>query len=128
MVEIRHQDPKKQDIINKTIDAGQEHVFQWWESIKKEEKDRLLRQLETIDFDTLDDLYRKHAGATSPRQRGKITPVDAISVPHNKAQFEAAAEESELAAGLGRPLRSASRLYGPAKWRCSWLRAARRHG
>ena len=41
MDEIRHPDPKKQNIIDKTINAGQDHVFRWWESIGEEEKDAL---------------------------------------------------------------------------------------
>jgi UDP-N-acetylglucosamine/UDP-N-acetylgalactosamine diphosphorylase len=96
MSKIQHRDPTKQRIINKVIAAGQEHVFQWWERIGEEEKDRLLSQLERIDFDTLDDLYRKHTGGAAPAKHGKITPVEAISVPKNNDQIEAAARAARI--------------------------------
>ena len=76
--------------------AGQEHVFRWWESIGEDGKDRLLRQLDTVDFDELSDLYRKHTGEEPSSPRGKISPADAISIPKEKDQIEAAAKAAEI--------------------------------
>ena len=96
MVEILSPDPKKQEIIERTIGAGQEHVFRWWESIGKEGKDHLLGQLDTVDFDELSDLYRKQSGEKPSSPRETISPADAIPIPKDKAQIEAAAEAAEI--------------------------------
>lgn len=96
MIDIRHPDPRKQSLIDKAVEVGQDHVFRWWESIGVEERENLLRQLKRIDFNVLDDLYRKHTSGASPEQHGEITPVEAISVPKNTDQIEAAERAAQI--------------------------------
>jgi UDP-N-acetylglucosamine/UDP-N-acetylgalactosamine diphosphorylase len=96
MEEICITDPNKQSVIDSTIAAGQEHVFRWWEDIDEHGRDRLLGQLGTVDFDELKDLYRRFTGAGPSAPRGEIGPADAISIPKEKDQIEAAAKAATI--------------------------------
>ena len=96
MPEVKHPDPQKQKIIDRVLAAGQAHVFRWWEDTGDEGRDRLLGQLEAIDFDELDDLYRRHSEEIVSPSRDEIGPADTIPVPKEKEQIEAASRAARI--------------------------------
>lgn len=102
-IEIRHPDPEKQKIIDRTIHAGHAAVFRWWQEISDAGKNRLLEQLSQIDFDELKELYESRSEKEENFSRVGIEPVDVISFPKNRDEIEAFEEARRLGTNaLGR--------------------------
>lgn len=67
---IKVNDERDQINIAKVYEAGQEHIFRWWEDLNPSEKRSLLDQLGQIDFQLLGQLAKQHI--LSPVKTSKI--------------------------------------------------------
>ena len=55
---IKGRNSKENTIIQNVYKADQDHIFRWWEELNDTSKDKLIKQLEQIDFNLLDDLKK----------------------------------------------------------------------
>ncbi|UCD56414.1 MAG: UDPGP type 1 family protein [Candidatus Hydrogenedentota bacterium] len=90
--DVHHPDPEKQRLIDATIRAGHARVFRWWGELGEDGKNRLLRQLSSIDFDELSGLYGRHKDKREQLARQVIEPAEVITLP--KTRDEIAASEN----------------------------------
>ncbi|MFQ5419029.1 MAG: hypothetical protein ACE5EY_01570, partial [Anaerolineae bacterium] len=52
-------DPQEHKLIRKAEEAGQNHVFRFWNELNDASRKKLLKQIQNIDFTLLDDLHRR---------------------------------------------------------------------
>lgn len=88
----------EKEIYQKTVEFGQEHVFQFWEQITDEERQYLLNQLKGINFQLMKDLAEKWI-LTTPETEvfSQIKPVDVIPLredthPEEREAYECGEE------------------------------------
>lgn len=82
-------DARYQDVIEKTYEAGQEHVFAHWDDLTDNERVNLLRDLDRADLDLMSRLVRGFLGRPEgEREAPDIVPPSVIP---------AAVTETELA-------------------------------
>jgi len=93
-------------LIDKTMAAGQQHVFRFWDELTPQQRDRLLGQLRQVDFDLMAQLTGKYL-----RQAGNalasdvLEPADFIALPktaEEQRQFDLAKQTGEQALRQGR--------------------------
>ena len=93
-------------VIDKAIAAGQEHVFRCWEELNEQARQKLLRQLQQIDFKLMTRLKETCLqSADSGFKFETLAPADFISLPQTaeeKATFTAAEKVGEDALRQGR--------------------------
>ena len=53
------------EIIQKVYDNKQEHIFRYWDEISEDEKERLLNDISTVDFDLLSRLFAQSSEGVS---------------------------------------------------------------
>jgi len=81
----QHLEPKQ--LIEQTKEAGQGHVFRYWDELTEAQRQRLLSQLCAIDFDLLNRLKQEFIlSSQRPVFRGVIEPVDPIPVPRTDSE------------------------------------------
>jgi len=97
---------EKRRLVEAAKDAGQEHVFRWWDELDQSEKNALLAQVGSIDFKLLgrlvDSLLR---GGESSHDDGKLELAEVIRVPRTEEEKRAekrARERGEQLLGEGR--------------------------
>lgn len=56
---------------------NQEHILSFWNKLEENEKSSLLEQVENIDFNLLDELY-KLATSNNDKKLDNISPLSAI--------------------------------------------------
>lgn len=73
--------------------AGQEHIFRHWEQLEDSQRDQLLHQVASIDFDRLQTLTETyiHASAAT-QQRARLQPIRPIPIPSTPEQKKTASE------------------------------------
>ncbi|MGC8737821.1 MAG: UDPGP type 1 family protein [Candidatus Hydrogenedens sp.] len=70
---------EEKEIYQKTVEFGQEHVFQFWGQLNGEEKQYLLNQLKGINFQLMKNLAEKWIFSTPETEVfSQIEPVDVI--------------------------------------------------
>ena len=76
------QEPLDEQALRRRVaEAGQEHVFRFWEDLGKESRQHLLAQLAGVDFDELADLIQHHVTG-APSTAGPTTlPPDLRPAP-----------------------------------------------
>ena len=82
---------KAQEILEK---YGQKQLLKYKDSLSAEEYDRLIKQIETIDFSVLDELKKDR---TETLKRGLISPVPAMEldeINQNRDRFKAIGTET----------------------------------
>ncbi|MEW6359957.1 MAG: UDPGP type 1 family protein [Planctomycetota bacterium] len=85
---------REKQLIEKAKQAGQGHVFRWWNDLDANGRDRLLRQIEEMDFDLLRRLVAEHVEAEAvPKEERELEPAPIIPVP-SRPQEHAAAEKA----------------------------------
>jgi UDP-N-acetylglucosamine/UDP-N-acetylgalactosamine diphosphorylase len=86
---------KDQQLIEKVCQAGQEHVFRWWDELDESGRTRLLSQLRKIDFELMHKLCDQLQ--QSPK-KGQILlePPEVIPVPRTKEEKEKTKEAFEV--------------------------------
>ncbi len=62
-------------------DKGQGHVFNWWDELTADERERLVGQIETIDLDLIKELTAGHLTPQENRSQPEIQPAPVISLP-----------------------------------------------
>ena len=71
-------------VIKKVYDNNQGHVFQYWDKLNDSEKQILMEELSSIDFNLMDKLYR-NKDLTSA-ETAEFEPADYISLPESREQ------------------------------------------
>ncbi|MCF6157674.1 MAG: UDPGP type 1 family protein [wastewater metagenome] len=73
--------PDYRDQIRSAFEAGQQHIFRWWDALSPFEKENLLRQVASIDFPFLHKLFHTYLQKPVSTFRGTLAPPYVISVP-----------------------------------------------
>lgn len=68
-------------------DAGQGHVFTWWDDLTTEEHDNLYRQLASIDLDLLKRLIEENLANHGDQDKRILEPPAIINLPRTKRDF-----------------------------------------
>jgi len=92
---VKAGDSPKQRIIDSFFDAGQGHIFRWWEELSPGEREELLDQIAGVDLAQLEELteeYRKSQTA-APSAGMEIKPAPVIPLPSTEEQ---AAEHEKM--------------------------------
>lgn len=76
--------------IEKTFEAGQTHVFRWWDEITPSEKKNLLDQVSTIDFSLIKKLFDESVLNPTQTFQDNLTPPQIIAFPKNDTEKEMA--------------------------------------
>ena len=86
-------------------DAGQGHVFTWWDEISGDEREGLFRQLMNIDLDLIHRLVAENLKEKPGKEERHLEPIAIIplpSTPEEKEYRESAREEGESILREGR--------------------------
>lgn len=94
---IESSNPRDRKLIEKVYEAGQEHIFRYWDSLSSAERQHLLGQVETIDF----ELVRRHQQLLSAPEPGRSTagdldPAPFVPVPADSAGRQRARRAGEI--------------------------------
>lgn len=77
----------------KAEQAGQSHVFRWWDDLSSVQRERLLSQVDRVDFERLTRVYHEFVRDESPQPDiSAVEPSDAIPIPATDQQRDAARE------------------------------------
>jgi UDP-N-acetylglucosamine/UDP-N-acetylgalactosamine diphosphorylase len=79
--------------------AGQGHVFAWWDELGERARRRLIRQLETIDLSKLDELRHAIDALKHPRER-KLSPAPVYELADREFPY-ALSEAARAVAPMG---------------------------
>jgi UDP-N-acetylglucosamine/UDP-N-acetylgalactosamine diphosphorylase len=80
---------------------GQEHLLKWWNELDEDERLRLIRDVEGIDFGQLDSLIAglvKHDPAHAPAAQ-RVGPIDVCRLPQTDADRVARRHVVDIGAG-----------------------------
>ena len=95
MLILKH--PEEREIVDRVIEAGQEHVFRFWEELSEPSRKRLMEQLQNIDFELLEGLKNLcHESDDKDTMGETLEPVEVIQIPETPEQ-KRKAEEAEAA-------------------------------
>jgi UDP-N-acetylglucosamine/UDP-N-acetylgalactosamine diphosphorylase len=105
---LKVQDERDQILVAKIYEAGQEHVFDFWDELDRDQRRSLLDQLERLDLQLLQRLDRLRTGTTRIKAQapsGGLEPPPVIELPRSgedeRRRKEAADEgRSALEKGL----------------------------
>lgn len=78
--------PTYKRCIKNAFDAGQAHIFRWWNEITSSEKKNLLNQISSIDFLLIENLFKDALLKTPQPIQGNITPPQIIAIPKNDSE------------------------------------------
>lgn len=95
-------DIKKQDVVNRVYQFGQEHIFRFWTTLSDDQKERLIDQVEMIDFELLNKLIVQSSGGQKQHPTGQLVPPGVISLNRRKARDQSAALIGEKALREGK--------------------------
>lgn len=76
--------------IENAFEAGQVHVFRWWDELTPSEKKNLLDQVSTIDFCLIKKLFNNAVLKPTQTSQDKLIPPPIIAFPKNDAEKERA--------------------------------------
>ncbi len=94
---ITPDNPEDRSIIHHVTQAGQEHVFRYWDELSGASRRRLLNQLKDIDFDLMRKLWKAHSSSSEGAAvEGILEPVEVIPVPRTTEQQNAAEEARRI--------------------------------
>lgn len=91
--------PAYKSYIKNAFDAGQAHIFRWWNEITPSEKKKLISQTASIDFCLIKDLVNDALLKTPQPVRGNITPPHIISIPKNDFEKGTAQRAKQIGEG-----------------------------
>ncbi|HDI52030.1 MAG TPA: UDPGP type 1 family protein [Bacteroidetes bacterium] len=73
------------------IDAGQGHIFRYWDELSPESRQKFIHQLQSIDLDLLQTLVQKFVINPAAKQgRISLLPPKVISIPRTEEQKQRA--------------------------------------
>jgi len=94
---ILDKNPKEKLIIQTVHEAGQDHLFRWWEELDDVSRQKLLRQLEQIDFLHLNRLRdRCFDRIRKDWLKLNLEPPEIIPIPKTELQKKAAEEAKKI--------------------------------
>ena len=89
--------PEDRSIVDRITQAGQEHIFRYWDALSGPSRRRLLDQLKDINFDLMRKLVKIHRGSSEKTaDEGILEPVEVIPVPRTPGQKNAAEEARRI--------------------------------
>ena len=74
-------------IRSRFCDAGQGHVFTWWDELTTDERDRLYRQLTAVDLDLLKRLIEEYRSQKTEKKSRKLEPSPIIRLPESPEEL-----------------------------------------
>lgn len=96
----------EQRIIDQVYEAGQEHVFKFWNELNDPSRRKLLAQLNQVDFHLMADLNHKFIQSKDNQfKQQKLEPAEFIALPmtpEEMAEFDKAKKVGEDALKTGR--------------------------
>ena len=87
---------RDQDLIAKASQAGQGHIFRFWEELSDQQRRRLLSQVRKIDFELIAKLAEQLLRSPHKALVGEIEPVEIIPIPRNEEQLKRAEEAKRV--------------------------------
>lgn len=87
--------PNYKKHIQAAFQAGQSHVFRWWDEISQQEKNHLLEQLASIHFPFIHKLFRDSQRKATHTGHKTLLPPQIITIPQNHVEW-AAAQKAKL--------------------------------
>lgn len=92
---------KNFEIIRAAVrEAGQEHLWAFWDKLSNDSRRKLLQQIAEIDFKLIDRLYRNVIQSQRAAQDAVLAPAPIVTLAHQKAH----AEQCEAKRALGKEL------------------------
>jgi UDP-N-acetylglucosamine/UDP-N-acetylgalactosamine diphosphorylase len=86
----------ERDLFETAKRFGQEHLFRWWDELDESEREALLAQVRSIDFERLDRLIGSLLhDEPSPEKSGELEPAEVIRVPRTDEERRAAKRAKE---------------------------------
>ena len=85
----------------KVKNAGQEHIFKFWDELSEKSQDKLIHQIQTIDFNLMNRLKDMYLNDDEEKLfSSELQPIDIIPIPTTDSQKE----EAERAKLVGEKL------------------------
>lgn len=91
--------PTYKSVIKHAFEAGQTHIFRWWDEIAPSEKKNLLHQISSIDFLLIKKLFEKALSKTMQPVQGSLTPPQIIAIPKTDSEKERAQRAWQIGEG-----------------------------
>ena len=89
------------ELINKAHQANQGHIFRFWDELSDTDKEKLLEQVKSIDFELLHDLAEKYiTNSERGNFNAKLEPAEILAVPKTKEQLEQAEQAKQVGENL----------------------------
>ncbi len=86
MADVRYEELRK-----RFEQAGQGHVFRFWDRLHSTQQQQLLAQASTIDLELMAELWRRYQPTNQARYfSGKLDPPEVIPLPHTPEQLQQA--------------------------------------
>ncbi len=84
-------DPREEGrLVDATKEAGQEHIFRWWDELGESDRDGLLAQVKSIDFKLLSRLVTSLLHDEEPSHcEGTLETAEVIRVPRTDEERQA---------------------------------------
>lgn len=96
---LENEYPAYKNYIKNAFDAGQSHIFRWWNEITPSEKKNLLNQISSIDFLLIRNIVNKALLNTPQPIQGDITPPQIIPIPESDTEKEQAQKARQIGEG-----------------------------
>ncbi len=77
-----------QNLIQKATDAGQKHLFAWWDTISTSEKEQFIQQLQTVDFALMASLAGQLHQEDEGIDMSRFSPPALYKIPKTKTETE----------------------------------------
>ncbi len=88
--------PRYNKHINDVFEAGQTHIFKWWNEISPPEKKHLLEQIASIDFPFVRKLFNDSIQQTTRVVKGDMVPPQIITIPKDIFECEIAQKARKI--------------------------------
>lgn len=88
--------PNYRQHIEKVFEAGQSHIFHWWEELSASEKLHLSEQISSIDFTLLQKLFQERLNSTPDTFHKDLEPPRIIGIPENNEEKKCAEKAKQM--------------------------------
>ncbi len=76
---------------------GQGHIFHAWETLTEQQREGLLQQVASVDFELMHQLYEKYLRAPGTKtEKGQFEPIQPIPLPRTKEEQQRHAQMKSL--------------------------------
>ena len=90
-MKIQSKNPIEQKTIQQVYEAGQGHVFKFWNELNQASRKHLLAQLKEVEFKLMSDLYCKFIESPGSHLiQGELEPAYFIAIPKTAQEIEVA--------------------------------------